>query len=200
MTKYLPATSKYVHSHFPLTFSFGDHYEWNKVTSCIHNILSGQRWIEHYGEISIINSNSEKCQCKVTFIKVSCLCFLPIHSEMFHFLIFLRSLYTNVLYQMLLWFKPATFHHLKSFTPSRTTGQALPRGEGKTKRDQTGDQLGQRRARSQQETGQNENLQKSDNYSWFIPLRFIKLTVWLKSDICWRSPPSDLAVKCHGSL
>ncbi|XP_051574124.1 oxysterol-binding protein-related protein 3 isoform X1 [Myxocyprinus asiaticus] len=48
---------------------FGDHYEWNKVTSCIHNILSGQRWIEHYGEISIKNSNSEKCRCKVTFIK-----------------------------------------------------------------------------------------------------------------------------------
>uniref|UniRef100_A0A8C1QVV1 Oxysterol-binding protein n=1 Tax=Cyprinus carpio TaxID=7962 RepID=A0A8C1QVV1_CYPCA len=48
---------------------FGDHYEWIKVTSCIHNILSGQRWIEHYGEISIKNSNSEKCQCKVTFIK-----------------------------------------------------------------------------------------------------------------------------------
>nr|XP_055065879.1 oxysterol-binding protein-related protein 3 [Misgurnus anguillicaudatus] len=48
---------------------FGDHYEWNKVTSCIHNILSGQRWVEHYGEISIKNSNSEKCQCKVTFIK-----------------------------------------------------------------------------------------------------------------------------------
>ncbi|XP_052002735.1 oxysterol-binding protein-related protein 3-like isoform X4 [Xyrauchen texanus] len=48
---------------------YGDHYEWNKVTSCIHNILSGQRWIEHYGEISIKNSNSEKCRCKVTFIK-----------------------------------------------------------------------------------------------------------------------------------
>ncbi|KAM4736595.1 oxysterol-binding protein-related protein 3 isoform 1-T1 [Anableps anableps] len=48
---------------------FGDHYEWNKVTSCIHNILSGQRWIEHYGEISIKNSNSDVCQCKITFIK-----------------------------------------------------------------------------------------------------------------------------------
>ncbi|XP_035988859.1 oxysterol-binding protein-related protein 3 isoform X2 [Fundulus heteroclitus] len=48
---------------------FGDHYEWNKVTSCIHNILSGQRWIEHYGEISIKNSNSDVCQCKLTFIK-----------------------------------------------------------------------------------------------------------------------------------
>ncbi|XP_061809944.1 oxysterol-binding protein-related protein 3 isoform X2 [Nerophis lumbriciformis] len=48
---------------------FGDHYEWNKVTSCIHNILSGQRWIEHYGEISIRNSNSDACQCKITFVK-----------------------------------------------------------------------------------------------------------------------------------
>ncbi|XP_014892316.1 oxysterol-binding protein-related protein 3 isoform X2 [Poecilia latipinna] len=48
---------------------FGDHYEWNKVTSCIHNILSGQRWIEHYGEVSIRNSNSNVCQCKIAFIK-----------------------------------------------------------------------------------------------------------------------------------
>ncbi|KAM9488668.1 oxysterol-binding protein-related protein 3 isoform 1-T2 [Clarias gariepinus] len=47
----------------------GDHYEWNKVTSCIHNILSGERWIEHYGEICIKNSSSEMCQCKVTFLK-----------------------------------------------------------------------------------------------------------------------------------
>ncbi|KAI3360959.1 hypothetical protein L3Q82_013169 [Scortum barcoo] len=47
----------------------GDHYEWNKVTSCIHNILSGQRWIEHYGEISIRNSTSDICQCKITFVK-----------------------------------------------------------------------------------------------------------------------------------
>ncbi|XP_039592329.1 oxysterol-binding protein-related protein 3-like [Polypterus senegalus] len=46
----------------------GDHYEWNKVTSCIHNILSGQRWIEHYGEIAIKNTNNN-CQCKVTFVK-----------------------------------------------------------------------------------------------------------------------------------
>ncbi|MFT7805375.1 oxysterol-binding protein-related protein 3 [Arapaima gigas] len=48
---------------------FGDHYEWNKVTSCIHNILSGPRWIEHYGEISIRNRSSDTCQCKVTFVK-----------------------------------------------------------------------------------------------------------------------------------
>ncbi|XP_062384839.1 oxysterol-binding protein-related protein 3a [Sardina pilchardus] len=50
---------------------FGDHYEWNKVTSCIHNILSGQRWIEHYGEMSIKNTvtSNNASSCKVTFIK-----------------------------------------------------------------------------------------------------------------------------------
>ncbi|KAM7120028.1 oxysterol-binding protein-related protein 3 isoform 4-T10 [Molossus nigricans] len=49
--------------------ALGDHFEWNKVTSCIHNILSGQRWIEHYGEIVIKNLNDDSCHCKVNFIK-----------------------------------------------------------------------------------------------------------------------------------
>ncbi|XP_078096356.1 oxysterol-binding protein-related protein 3 isoform X2 [Mustelus asterias] len=49
--------------------SYRDHYEWNKVTSCVHNILSGQRWIEHYGEILIKNRNNSICQCKLTFVK-----------------------------------------------------------------------------------------------------------------------------------
>nr|XP_056713181.1 oxysterol-binding protein-related protein 3 isoform X4 [Euleptes europaea] len=49
--------------------AFRDHYEWNKVTSCIHNILSGQRWIEHYGEIIVKNLNDHTCHCKLTFIK-----------------------------------------------------------------------------------------------------------------------------------
>ncbi|XP_074550299.1 oxysterol-binding protein-related protein 6 isoform X1 [Halichoeres trimaculatus] len=48
---------------------FGDHYEWNKVTTCVHNILSGRRWIEHYGEITIRNMKSSTCLCKLTFIK-----------------------------------------------------------------------------------------------------------------------------------
>uniref|UniRef100_A0A8C9QSR0 Oxysterol-binding protein n=1 Tax=Scleropages formosus TaxID=113540 RepID=A0A8C9QSR0_SCLFO len=30
---------------------FGDHYEWNKVVTCIHNVLSQQRYLEHYGEV-----------------------------------------------------------------------------------------------------------------------------------------------------
>ncbi|XP_050992340.1 oxysterol-binding protein-related protein 3a isoform X3 [Labeo rohita] len=49
----------------------GDRYEWSKVTSCIHNILSGQRWIEHYGEMSIKHSTTtgDVSHCKVTFLK-----------------------------------------------------------------------------------------------------------------------------------
>uniref|UniRef100_A0A8C4YET3 Oxysterol-binding protein n=1 Tax=Gopherus evgoodei TaxID=1825980 RepID=A0A8C4YET3_9SAUR len=49
---------------------FGDHFEWNKVTSCIHNILSGQRWIEHYGEVLIRNVRDSSYHCKITFCKV----------------------------------------------------------------------------------------------------------------------------------
>ncbi|XP_076119946.1 oxysterol-binding protein-related protein 6 isoform X6 [Alosa pseudoharengus] len=49
--------------------SYGDHYEWNKVTTCVHNILSGRRWIEHYGEITIRNTKSSACICKLTFVK-----------------------------------------------------------------------------------------------------------------------------------
>uniref|UniRef100_A0A8C2A9N0 Oxysterol binding protein-like 6 n=1 Tax=Cyprinus carpio TaxID=7962 RepID=A0A8C2A9N0_CYPCA len=49
--------------------SYGDHYEWNKVTACIHNILSGRRWIEHYGEVTIRNTRNTTCICKLTFVK-----------------------------------------------------------------------------------------------------------------------------------
>lgn len=50
---------------------FGDHYKLNRVTSCIHNILSGERWIEHYGEMTLKNTASAKnaSVCKVTFLK-----------------------------------------------------------------------------------------------------------------------------------
>lgn len=50
---------------------FGDHFELNRVTSCVHNVLSGQRWIEHYGEMTIRNTATEgdSSICKVTFLK-----------------------------------------------------------------------------------------------------------------------------------
>lgn len=50
---------------------YGDYYVWNKVTTCIHNILSGRRWIEHYGEVTLRNTKSSVCICKLTFVKVS---------------------------------------------------------------------------------------------------------------------------------
>uniref|UniRef100_A0A672MD44 Oxysterol-binding protein n=1 Tax=Sinocyclocheilus grahami TaxID=75366 RepID=A0A672MD44_SINGR len=49
--------------------SYGDHYEWNKVTTCIHNILTGRRWIENYGEVTIRNIRNTTCICKLTFVK-----------------------------------------------------------------------------------------------------------------------------------
>ncbi|XP_040918193.1 oxysterol-binding protein-related protein 7-like isoform X1 [Toxotes jaculatrix] len=48
---------------------YGDHYEWNKAVTCIHNVLSQQRWLEHYGEVVIRNTKSDICTCKITFVK-----------------------------------------------------------------------------------------------------------------------------------
>uniref|UniRef100_A0A4W6DXN6 Oxysterol-binding protein n=1 Tax=Lates calcarifer TaxID=8187 RepID=A0A4W6DXN6_LATCA len=48
---------------------YGDHYEWNKVVTCIHNVLSQQRYLEHYGEVTIRNLKSNDCTCKITFVK-----------------------------------------------------------------------------------------------------------------------------------
>ncbi|XP_060951106.1 oxysterol-binding protein-related protein 7 [Limanda limanda] len=48
---------------------YGDHYEWNKVVTCIHNVLSQQRYMEHYGEVTIQNLKSNACTCKITFVK-----------------------------------------------------------------------------------------------------------------------------------
>ncbi|XP_059387050.1 oxysterol-binding protein-related protein 6-like isoform X2 [Carassius carassius] len=48
---------------------YGDHYEWNKVVTCIHNVFSQQRYLEHYGEVIIRNLKSSVCTCKITFVK-----------------------------------------------------------------------------------------------------------------------------------
>ncbi|XP_029954564.1 oxysterol-binding protein-related protein 7 isoform X2 [Salarias fasciatus] len=48
---------------------YGDHYEWNKVVTCVHNVLSQQRYLEHYGEVTIKNLKSSVCTCKITFVK-----------------------------------------------------------------------------------------------------------------------------------
>ncbi|XP_041375057.1 oxysterol-binding protein-related protein 6-like [Gigantopelta aegis] len=47
---------------------FQDHYKWNKVTTCVHNVLGGQRWVDQYGEMYITNGG---IVCKLTFTKAS---------------------------------------------------------------------------------------------------------------------------------
>ncbi|XP_051519745.1 oxysterol-binding protein-related protein 7-like isoform X1 [Myxocyprinus asiaticus] len=49
--------------------NYDDHYEWNKAVTCIHNVFSQQRWLEHYGDVLIRNINSDECTCKITFVK-----------------------------------------------------------------------------------------------------------------------------------
>ncbi|GLG95172.1 Oxysterol-binding protein-related protein 6, partial [Gryllus bimaculatus] len=46
----------------------GDHYRWNKVTTCVHNLFGGQRWVDQYGELRITNGS---INCKLTFVKAS---------------------------------------------------------------------------------------------------------------------------------
>lgn len=46
----------------------GDVYTWNKVTTCVHNLFSNQRWVDQYGELKI---DGGKITCKLTFSKAS---------------------------------------------------------------------------------------------------------------------------------
>ncbi|KAF5274373.1 hypothetical protein FQA39_LY07253 [Lamprigera yunnana] len=54
-----------VHLLFP---NSGDTYSWNKVTTCVHNLFSGQRWVDQYGELHITNNH---ISCKLTFAKTN---------------------------------------------------------------------------------------------------------------------------------
>ncbi|XP_064646060.1 oxysterol-binding protein-related protein 6-like isoform X3 [Lineus longissimus] len=47
---------------------FKDHYTWNKITTCVHNIFSNQRYVDCYGETVIRNGD---IICKLTFNKAS---------------------------------------------------------------------------------------------------------------------------------
>jgi oxysterol-binding protein-related protein 3/6/7 len=49
---------------------YNDHYSWNKVTTCVHNLFGGQRWVDQYGELLITNRTSG-VQCKLNFVKAS---------------------------------------------------------------------------------------------------------------------------------
>lgn len=37
------------------------------MTTCVHNLFGGQRWVDQYGELKITN---ESLICKLTFVKV----------------------------------------------------------------------------------------------------------------------------------
>ncbi|XP_050427969.1 oxysterol-binding protein-related protein 6-like isoform X2 [Adelges cooleyi] len=47
-----------------------DHYRWNKVTTCVHNLFGGQRSVDQYGELKITNLD-KNITCKLTFVKAS---------------------------------------------------------------------------------------------------------------------------------
>ena len=43
----------------------GNHYTWRKVTTTVHNIIVGKLWVDHHGEMDIINhKNGDKCHLK----------------------------------------------------------------------------------------------------------------------------------------
>ncbi|CAK1543640.1 unnamed protein product [Leptosia nina] len=48
----------------------GDHYTWNKVTTCVHNLFGGQRWVDQYGDMLITRQGSD-ISCKLHFVKAS---------------------------------------------------------------------------------------------------------------------------------
>uniref|UniRef100_A0A3B4BW43 Oxysterol-binding protein n=1 Tax=Pygocentrus nattereri TaxID=42514 RepID=A0A3B4BW43_PYGNA len=53
--------------HIHLLFhSSGNHYVWSKVTSTVHNIIVGKLWIDHSGDIEIVNRRT-KDTCHLKF-------------------------------------------------------------------------------------------------------------------------------------
>ena len=53
-----------------LLSKWDDHYEWNKVTTCVHNLFGGgNRWVDQYGEM-VITNKPHKLTCKLSFVKV----------------------------------------------------------------------------------------------------------------------------------
>ena len=48
----------------------GEEYTWNKVTSCIHNILGQERWVDLYGEC-VITCPQSGLTARIQFVKAS---------------------------------------------------------------------------------------------------------------------------------
>lgn len=43
-------------------------YEWNKITTCIHNLFGSDRWVDLYGQCVV---KSKALTCKIDFVKAS---------------------------------------------------------------------------------------------------------------------------------
>jgi len=57
-----------VHIVFP---KLGEHYSYNKATTCVHNLFSPQnRWVDLYGEV-VINSGNGGLTANLNFVKAS---------------------------------------------------------------------------------------------------------------------------------
>jgi len=48
----------------------GEEYQWNKVTSCLHNLFGAERWVDLYGE-SVISCKQSGLTAKIQFVKAS---------------------------------------------------------------------------------------------------------------------------------
>lgn len=48
----------------------GNHYTWRKVTTFVHNIIVGRLWVDHHGEMEIVNHTTED-KCHLRFIPYS---------------------------------------------------------------------------------------------------------------------------------
>ncbi|KAG8182462.1 hypothetical protein JTE90_020383 [Oedothorax gibbosus] len=55
------------HLLFPAS---GNHYTWRKVTTSVHNIIVGRLWVDHHGEMEIVNHTTED-KCHLRFIPYS---------------------------------------------------------------------------------------------------------------------------------
>ncbi|GFS49316.1 oxysterol-binding protein 1 [Nephila pilipes] len=55
------------HLLFPAS---GNHYTWRKVTTFVHNIIVGRLWVDHHGEMEIVNHVTED-KCHLRFIPYS---------------------------------------------------------------------------------------------------------------------------------
>jgi hypothetical protein len=48
---------------------YGEHYSYNKATTCVHNVFSPpSRWVDLYGEVAIAGGS---LTCNLTFVKAS---------------------------------------------------------------------------------------------------------------------------------